>query len=208
MPETNAAQPLLEKYLRELQAGLRGLPPEEAREIADEIRSHILDSASESGQLSITLVQTTLDRLGPAHELASRYVMQSMAARAHSSGSHFLALKTIYRWARLSIAGFGAFFITLLGYGSAAVFAYAALAKPFAPHRIGLWRLPEPNDLSLSLGAVDNPAARELLGWWLIPIGLALATAFFFLTQRFVMWAIRRLRSSAVAAASMHEEQP
>src|SRR5262249_46033607 len=171
MPDTNATQSL-EKYLLELQAGLRSLPPEEAREIANEIRSHVQEAASEAGQLEAGAVQATLERFGPARELASRYVMQSMAARVHTSGSHFLALKTIYRWARLSIAGFAAFVVTVLGYATAAVFAYAALAKPFAPHRVGLWRLPDPNDFSFSLGAVDQPGARELLGWWIIPIGL------------------------------------
>lgn len=206
MPETNAPQPLLEKYLNELEAGLRSLPAEERREIVAEIRSHVLDAARESGQLSAAAIQASLVRLGPARELASRYVMQSMAARAYSSGSHWLALRTIYRWARLSVAGFAAFVVTLIGYGVAACFAYAALAKPFAPHRIGLWRLPEPHDLSLSLGGVDNPGAQELLGWWLIPVGIALASLFFFLTQRFVMWALRRFRSSSAETVAMHRK--
>lgn len=206
MPEANLAQPLLEKYLHELEAGLRALPADEIREIVNEIRSHILDAASDGGELSAAAVEASLARFGPARELASRYVMQSMAARAHSSGSHWLALRTIYRWARLSVAGFAAFVVTLIGYGMAACFAYAALAKPFAPHRIGLWRLPEPNDLSLSLGGVDNPGARELLGWWLIPVGIALASGFFFLTQRFVMWALRRFRASSAEIVSMHRK--
>jgi hypothetical protein len=203
MPKANAPQPLLDKYLHDLEAGLRLLSAEETREIVDEIRSHVFDSAGEAGQLSAAAVEESLARLGPARELASRYVMQNMAARAHSSGSHWLALRTIYGWAKLSVAGFGAFIVTLIGYSLAGVFAYAALAKPFAPRRIGLWRLPEPNDLSISLGAVDNPGARELLGWWLIPVGIALASAFFFLTQRFVMWALRRLRASSDGIASM-----
>lgn len=206
MPEHNA-QLLLEKYLRDLQAGLHGLPAEEARETVAEIRSHIVDSASESGQLSTEAVEATLNRLGSARELASRYAMQSMAARAHTSGSHFLALKTVYRWAKLSFAGFVAFVVSVLGYATAAVFAYAALAKPFAPHRVGLWRLPDPHDFSISLGAVDQPGARELLGWWIIPVCLALASAFFFLTQRFVMWALRRLRASSAAGVAMYRKQ-
>lgn len=207
MPESNAAP--LEKYLHELQGGLRSLPAEEAREIVEEIRSHVYEAASPSGQPNSAAMQATLERFGPARELASKYVMQSMAARVHASGSHFLALKTIYRWARLSLAGFGAFIVTVVGYATAAVFAYAALAKPFMPHRVGLWKVPDPSDpFSFSWGVVDRPDARELLGWWIIPIGLALASAFFFLTQRFVMWVVRRLRASSTGIATMHKEQP
>lgn len=147
-----AGERILEKYLAELQRALRALPPEEAREIVQEIRSHIRDAASRAGELEASAVQASLARFGEPAELGSRYVMQSMAARAHTSGSHFLALKTIFRWAKLSVAGFGAFVVTLIGYALAGVFAYAALAKPFAPRRVGLWRLPEPDDLSLSLG--------------------------------------------------------
>ncbi|MCI0351161.1 MAG: DUF1700 domain-containing protein [Acidobacteriales bacterium] len=202
-----ASERILEKYLSELQAALRGLPAEEAREILDEIRSHIRDAASQAGELDANAVQASLARFGEPVELGSRYVMQSMAARAHSSGSHFLALRTMFRWAKLSIAGFAAFVVTLIGYALAGVFAYAALAKPFAPRRIGLWRLPEPDDLSLSLGMVDHPGAQELLGWWIIPVGICLAAVFFFLTQRFVMWAIRRLRASSAGTAPMPKEQ-
>ena len=49
--------------------------------------------------------------------------------------------------------------------------------KPFAWRHAGLWRMPErPDDysFSLALGVTDNPhQGHELLGGWIIPIGIA-----------------------------------
>jgi hypothetical protein len=33
---------------------------------------------------------------------------------------------------------------------------------------------------------------HELLGWWLLPIGLLLGPGLFFLTARFGLWSIRK----------------
>lgn len=195
MVEAREKQRNVERYLEELRAGLRGMPADEASEIVEEIRSHIHDSAAEGGLMTQSSQQATLERLGPAKELASRYVMQSMAARAEDSRSHFLALRTIARWAKVSVVGCGVLAVSIIGYGLAAIFAYPALAKPFRPDRVGLWRLADPTDWSFSLGAVDQPGAKELLGWWIIPLGLFLGGTLLLVTQRFVMWSIRRLQS-------------
>ncbi len=43
MANPNAAQERIDKYLREVRAGLRGLSDAQASEIVEELRSHIRD---------------------------------------------------------------------------------------------------------------------------------------------------------------------
>jgi hypothetical protein len=50
-------------------------------------------------------------------------------------------------------------------------------------------------EISLRMGFGAAPVGgKELLGWWLVPIGLLVGLGLFFLTARFGLWSIRRLR--------------
>lgn len=77
-------------------------------------------------------------------------------------------------------------------------------AKPFAPDRVGLWVLPDPTgDLSLSLGRHGTGAAgHDVLGWWIIPIGLAVGVACAVLTYRVDLRFIRQLARPQSTATS------
>lgn len=111
-------------------------------------------------------------------------------------------LKTLFRWATVSIAGVLAFLGVLAGYLMAASFLCAALVKPFAPGRVGLWRL-DGDHFSLRLGFVAPPPVQgeEILGWWIVPLGLVLGAALFWLTPRLARWAIRRFRRTPLVSA-------
>jgi hypothetical protein len=83
----------------------------------------------------------------------------------------------------------------LIGAGLGGSWLYFVVAKFFQPGRVGLWKLADPtDDWSFSLGAVDAPGARELLGWWLIPVGLALGIGLLLLARRFGRWSIVQMR--------------
>ncbi|HEY7111583.1 MAG TPA: hypothetical protein VIA45_01505 [Thermoanaerobaculia bacterium] len=56
-----------------------------------------------------------------------------------------------------------------------------------APHAVGAWVYPG----GFSLGTNSNPATREVLGYWLIPIGLTLDAALTIGTTRLLRWALR-----------------
>lgn len=192
MAVPDVAHRKVEDYLQELRRALRPLPAEEALEIVEEIRSHVLDSAEQNGGLSEERLDTALGRLGRAAELAAMYVTESLVRRAEVSRSPWLALRSIFRWATLSVAGFFVFLGSLIGYGIGASFVVCALVKPFAPGRVGLWKLADPaDDLSFSLGWVNRPDATDLLGWWIIPVGLAIGLGLIFLTARFGLWSLR-----------------
>jgi hypothetical protein len=105
-------------------------------------------------------------------------------------------LRATGRLARLSLQGCVVFLVSLSGYALAAGFLATAIVKPFAPSRAGLWILPA-DDLSVSLGVMDHsPMARELLGWWIIPVGLIAGVGLAWLTWRFGVFSVRGMARS------------
>jgi hypothetical protein len=183
----------LEEYLNELRMKLRGVPEAERSEIIAEIDSHIRDSAGST--LDAEAVESALQRLGGATELASLYRAQSLLTHAENSRSPWLLFTSVFRYATISIAGFFIFLGLLVGYFVTACLFLAALVKPFAPDRVGLWWILPQRELALHIGIFTSPPPQqgtELLGWWIVPIGLLLGLFVLWMTPRFGRWAIRR----------------
>jgi hypothetical protein len=193
------AQQKIEAYLHRLRAGLRGLSPEEIREIVEELRSHILDKSAANGEVTDAGVDAALAALGSPEELASNYVTDAMLARAEVSRSPVGILKSLFRWARLSIAGFFVLLVSIIGYGIGMSFFLVGLLKPFHPDTAGLWIWRNSGDITYSvrLGFATPPAgATELLGWTITPIGLSLGFGLAMLTTHFALWCVRQYRRS------------
>lgn len=50
-------------------------------------------------------------------------------------------------------------------------------------------------EISLRMGFYGPPAgARELLGWWVVPLGLVVGCGLLVLTTRFALWCARQYR--------------
>ncbi len=203
------AQQKMDAYLKVLSKRLRGLSDQNASDIVKEIRSHILDKAAVAEEVTPDSVASALADLGSPEELASQYVTDDLLARAQESGSPWLVLRSLFRWASLSIVGLGALVFSVFGYFVAGSFALCALLKPLHPSTAGLWLLDDPEDVysfSLRLGFSSPPAhARELLGWWIVPLGLILAMGLVLFTFHLGLWSIRKfwrpLRSLALTEA-------
>jgi len=189
----------LEAYLAELRRRLGPLPESERAEIVAELRGHVLDSAGDA-QADDAVVRV-LERLGSPEDLAAKYVTQSALAGAARSRAPWTLVSSLARVAGASLAGFSALVACVAGYGLAASFALAALRKPMAPDRVGLWRL-GPDDFSLTLGLGARPVGDELLGWWVVPIGLLAGVGGVWLTTGLGRWCVRRLRRSPLRPAS------
>ena len=193
------SQQMIDAYLKVLRKHLRPLSDQDAREVVEEIRSHILDKSAAAGDITTASVASTLSALGRPEDLASQYVTDDLLTRAQTTRSPWLLVRSLFRRATLSVAGFFALIGVLCGYCVAGAFFLCALLKPFYPQTAGLWLLPDTDiSLSLRLGSAGPPPVdgRELLGWWIVPLGLTLGVCLVLLTFRFGLWTIRKFRST------------
>jgi HAAS len=202
MPNVKSVE-LLEQYLREVRKNLRGFSNRDASEIIQELRSHVLDRVD--GDPSDATIEQALRSLGDPRDIARVNTTLRVAGDAADRNSPAVIARALFRLARLSLRGLFLLAVSLLGYSFAGVCVLTAIAKPFVPNRVGLWVLPDPGgDLSLTLGRLDPGAqGRDVLGWWTIPIGLAVGILVAFLTFRFHQRSIRNLaRRSRVPEGS------
>ena len=80
--------------------------------------------------------------------------------------------------------------------------ASGAIEKILSPHDVGLWWRPGSFGLPrLTVDGPGPPGTRELLGWWIVPAGLAACVVLLFATKQFARWWIRRSRASAASVS-------
>lgn len=192
-----AGQAHLDTYLAQVRRHLRGLSDAEARETVAELQSHVLDKVD--GDLSPAKVEAAIAALGGPREVARVNVTERVAAKMETRLTLWGVLGAVGRLAGISAMGFVTFLVSLVGYALAAGFLFSALWKPIDPERVGLWRVPDPEDpWSFSVGMIDpSPGAQELLGWWIVPVGLVLGWALAYLTWRFGVASVRAMARGA-----------
>jgi len=196
------AQFQLDAYLAELGKHLCSLSPDDAKDIVEEIRSHILDKVALAGggaSPQTGTIEDVLNSLGTPAQLASRYLADDLLARAQVSRSPFLIIAGLVRWATLSIVGGFVLIGSLIGYFISVALVWCAVLKPLHPRSAGLWRIPAEGDTSISLRlgfASPPPGAVDLLGWWIVPLGLVFGFGLFFVITRLCAWSIRYFRNS------------
>lgn len=202
MAMSGDAQQRIETYLGRLRQPLRGLNDADVREIVEELRSHITDKVTASGQATAAGVDAALAGLGSPEELASQYMADDLLARAEVSRSPVRILKGLFRWASLSVAGFFVLLGSIVGYFFGVVLMLVAVAKLFHPRTAGLWTYPDSaGDLALSfrLGSGNAPVdGRDVLGWWIVPIGWLAGCGLVMLTTHIAIWFVRQYRKSMV----------
>lgn len=193
---TGSVDQRVETYLIKLRGRLRGMNDDDVREIVQELRAHIEDKVTASQEARAATVDRAIAALGSPEELASQYLTDAMLSRAEISRSPVRILESLFRWASLSMAGFFVMLGSVVGYFLGIVFVLLALLKPFHPETAGLWVPRISNgDLSISirLGFGNAPADKqEVLGWWIVPIGLLVGCGLVMLTTRCALWCARR----------------
>ena len=200
MTNANAAQARIDDYLQRLRTGLRGLRPEETNEIVEELRSHIVEKVSVGGEAGGATLEAALAGLGRPEDLAREYLTDALLARAEVSRSPARILTTLFLWGRLSVTGFFVFLAAIMGYALGISLFLVGLLKPLHVGSAGLWVWPDSHSAlqySARLGfGTPPPNARELLGWWIVPIGLAYGGGLIMLTTHLVLWFVRMYRNS------------
>jgi HAAS domain-containing protein len=193
------AQQKIESYLSRLRQHLRGLRSEDAREIVEELRSHITDKAAASGEITPTGVDAALALLGAPEELASQYTTDDLFTRAEVSRSPLRILESLFRWASLSVAGFLVLLTSIVGYFVGGALMWCAVLKLIHPQTAGLWVISHGGDIeiSLRLGFGSPPVGgRDVLGWWIVPLGLVVGCGLVLLTTHLALWCTRQYRKS------------
>ena len=181
---------LIENYLKTLRAELGPLTIGEREEIIREIAAHIRDSAEAPG----ASVEGVLARLGGAKELAVQYRDGLLIRRASRSISPLVLMRASLRLATKSASGVFVFFCSVFGYALAIGFIALALVKPIFPHHTGAWV----QDGQLVALAVYTegipPTAHDVLGLWIIPLGLIAGSLTLLLTTYLIRTSLRLSR--------------
>lgn len=140
MKSDKTAVDIIEIYLLQVRNKLQGVSSAQVSEIIAELRSHILDSVSTTNEaITDATKREALDRLGSPETLATMYLTENLMAKAETSRSPWLMMRTLFRLAIKSVWALTAFLVSFLGYGSAVALLVCAVAKPFYPDNIGLW---------------------------------------------------------------------
>ena len=194
------AQQKIEAYLGRLRHILGDMNPVEAGEIVEELRSHVLDKAAPAGEVTAAGVDAALAMLGTPEELATQYTTDALLMRAEISRSPIRILASLFRWASLSLAGFLVLIASIVGYFLGGAFMWCGVLRLIHPQTAGLWLLHHGGDtweISVRLGfATVPPDARDVLGWWVVPLGLVVGCALIMLTTYSSLWCVRRYRQS------------
>jgi hypothetical protein len=194
--EREQAQKKIDNYLSSLRSRLRGLSSETSREIIEELRSHIADKATADGELIPQRVDAALAALGSPAELARQYTTDDLLIRAEVSRSPLRIMDSLFRWASFSSIGFLVLMGSVFGYFVGFALIVCATLKPFHPYAAGLWLLPD-GEFSLRMGfGMVPPAGRDVLGWWIVPVGLEAGCGLLTFTTRFALWCARECLTS------------
>jgi hypothetical protein len=190
------SQKTIDAYLAALRRHLRELMEADANDIVEEIRAHILDktaanapdqtaAAPETPDTSPDSVSATLAALGTPEELASRYRTEELLKRAQLAASPGLIL---LRWTALSLASLLVCLVSAVGYClGGGLFILGVLINP---RQTGIWGTFSPHESSFGFQSGGQHSGRELLGWWLVPVGLLLGAGLLYLTFRFCTWSL------------------
>ena len=186
-------EPRIESYLARLRVALRGLPDREIDDIVRELRSHVDDLAGKEG----AGVEAALQSLGDPLDLAQTYRSENQMLRAQCSGSPLTILQGLRHATRGTLQRVTVTALYVLGYFGMGTLWAGALEKLLAPSRGGLWYTPG-DFWSTTLVVGGNPpaGARELLGWWLVPIALLAGWGVKYASDRIAQWWIGRYRRS------------
>ena len=185
------SQKSVDAYLAALRKQLRELMDEDANDIVAEIRMHILDKTSDNADPEG--VAATLAALGAPAELAERFRTDELLKGAQMSRSPAYVLRSIFRWAGLSLVGLIVFCISVIGFGLGGALFILGVLKVIDYHGTGIYG--QFTDTNSSLGFQSGgprPGQHELLGFWLLPLGLLGGPALFFVTARFGLWSLRK----------------
>jgi hypothetical protein len=190
------AQAIWDRFFGRIKAICRKLPDDAQRELILELEDHLYESfRAQPGESEVEKLAIAIENMGDPDEFVRPLVADhQLAAAGRTLDPRSVFLGLLYNTSRGAKA-VGASFLYGLGYLLSLGFLLVALGKPFSPDRIGLFVR---SGGGLVMGILDQPPAgsTELLGYWIIPVGIVLSVVIYWTLTRL----ISRGRSTSRAA--------
>jgi hypothetical protein len=169
----SSAQKIWENYLDQVDSLCGVLDERQTTDIQMEIKAHLLESyvqLSEGDE--VARITAAIDKLGQPEEFIPLWVEDRLLEGAMPGAS----VRNLFQLLRInglkSIKQFTFSMLIGLGYLVSFYFFISAVLKLFYPQYVGLYLTESGWPF---LGYVDAEGFTEILGYWLIPIGLATA---------------------------------
>ncbi len=175
-----------DRFFNRISAICRPLPNHHRQEIMLELQDHLFESfARQPGDSEATRLEQAITKIGDPEEFVKPMVADHQlanAGRTMNPRSVFLGLQ--FNMARGTKAVLTSLLFGL-GYLLSLAFLLVAIGKPFSPESIGLFAH---TGGGYSLGIFDQPpqGATELVGYWIIPIGIAVSVVSYWVLTRLV----------------------
>lgn len=180
----NPVQARVDRYLAQLRRALVDVPVGEREELVREIESHLVDAYAESSsgvESSPTArIEEAIDRLGDPSTYAEALASEHRLRRATTGFRPASLLGSLLGRVGQGLGQAVGGLLFAFGYIALLVVAIATTVKPFVPES-GLWIHPGGG---WSLSMIEQPGATEVLGWWIIPIGVTVVVAGWTLLNR------------------------
>lgn len=190
----------IDSYLEHLRKNLGPMDYTGIQDVIAELRSHILERATSDGEMTPATVESALVALGKPEILARQFLTLQVLGDAEASRSPVKILNGLLRWASLSMTGFITLIGTVTGYFLGISLLLSAVLKMVNPATAGLWIIKDGRDdyaVSLRMGFGSAPLeGSEILGWWIVPLGLLLGCGLILLSTRFALLCVRKYRGS------------
>ena len=179
-----------ELYLHAFRRGLLALPESERAGIIDEVREQIAGQAA----LGEAGLEKLLGRLGPPEQLARQFTFSFELADSVNRSNPWRLLVVVLASATVDLWALAGAFAALVFYILGGAFAMIALLKPVVPQFVGAWLAA---DGDFMMGVQLAHRGREIMGYGIIPVSIAVAVGCFVAGNFLLRACGRRLMRSA-----------
>lgn len=163
------------QYLHRVNRCSKALGPEEQEELLLEIQDHLLESfKQETGESEAHRLLDAIAKIGEPEDFIKPIVADKLLVKASKTYNPKTIVTGLFYYLSISAKHFLLALLFSLGYVTAFIAGVMALLKPFFPNNVGLI-LYEGGDFVLGVDVDTTGAVGEVLGYWVIPIGLTAA---------------------------------
>ncbi len=168
------AQRIWNQYFRRVKFFSKSIQPESQQELKLEIQDHLYESFSrETGGSEADRLLNAIDKIGDPEEYITPMVAERLLVDASQTYNPKTIVRGLYYYIRGGVKHVFFSLLFLIGYGIAFMIGLFTILKILFPEYVGIF-LHKSGEYSYGFDANQTNAA-EVLGYWLIPIGVGLA---------------------------------